>query len=377
MIPDAAGLPEVARLMVELCEIPSPSYQEGDVAARVRAELAALGCVVTEDDAGDVLGAGCGNILGRLPARTAGTPIVLCAHLDTVPVDAPIEVEIMADGRLTNRWSAILGGDDKAAIAAMIVAVREVIREDLPHAGIELLMTPCEEVGLRGAAHFDVSALVGGVGFVYDHTGPIGDIIIAAPWHRRITATFIGRAAHAGMAPEAGRSAIAAAADAISRMRLGRVDAETTANIGMISGGDAINVVPARCDLVGEARSRRPERVAEQISAMVDALTGAAAMAGCDLECRVHNEYEGYQLQGGDVQVAMAERALRRIGIRPRHVLGGGGSDVNALLGKGVASVNLCNAMTDVHTPNESIAVADLERMVALTRAIIAEAAGA
>jgi tripeptide aminopeptidase len=303
--------------------------------------------------------------------------VLLCAHLDTVPVAGPIDVELRDDGTLANRHDAILGADDKAAIAAMLVAVRQVVRDRIPHAGIELLFTPCEEVGLRGAAHFDTRALAARMGFVYDHSGPIGQIVTSAPWHKRISATLVGTAAHAGMQPEAGHSAITAAAKAIARMPLGRTDDATTANIGTISGGQATNVVALRCEVVAEARSRHAARLADQITAMMDALTGAAAESGCDLECRVETQYTGYQLRRGDAQVALAERAFRRLGIAPTRVAGGGGSDVNALLRKGFASVNLCNAMSDVHTANESIAVADLVQMVEVTSAILAEAVDA
>ncbi len=360
--------------MVELCQIPSPSYQEADIAARARRELEALGCEISEDDVGARIGAGCGNLLGRLPATAPGTPVLLCAHLDTVPVGAPIEVEVRADGTLTNRHNAILGGDDKAAIAAMLVGVRQMLRDGTPHAGIEILLTPCEEVGLRGAAGFDPTVLTARMGFVFDHSGPIGQIITSAPWHKRITATFVGTAAHAGMQPEHGHSAITAAAEAIAAMPLGRIDDQTTANIGVISGGEATNVVAPRCQVIAEARSRDPERLAGQITRMMDAMTTAAAAGGCDLECRVETQYTGYRLRRSDPQVALAARALRRVGITPTQVPGGGGSDVNALLRNGFPAVNLCNAMVAVHTGAESISVADIETMVAVTRAILAEA---
>ena len=370
-------LPEVAQLFVELCEIPSPSYGEGEIAVRARRELDALGCEITEDDVAARIGAGCGNLLGRIPATAPGTPVLLCAHLDTVPVTGPIEVEQRPDGSLTNRHDAILGADDKAAIAAMLVGVRQVLRDGSPHAGIEILLTPCEEVGLRGAAAFDPTVLAAQVGFVFDHAGPIGQIIMSAPWHKRITATFLGTAAHAGMQPEDGHSAIAAAAQAIATMPLGRIDAQTTANVGIISGGEATNVVAPRCEMIAEARSRDLAALADQITRMMDVMTAAAVTGGCDLECRVETQYTGYRLRPSDPQVVLAERALARAGIVPTHVPGGGGSDVNALVRNGFAAVNLCNAMVDVHTPSESIAVTDLETMVAVTRAIIAEAVDA
>jgi tripeptide aminopeptidase len=357
--------------MARLCEIPSPSRQEELVAEAVRAELRALGAEVTEDGAAAQIGAGCGNIVGLFaPTAEGGTPIVLCAHLDTVPVTGPIEVDLV-DGHLTNRHGAILGGDDKSAVAVMIEAMRRVRDEGLPHAGVELLFTPCEEIGLRGASAFDPSVLRGRLGFVYDHTGPVGNLVVSAPSLHRIVATFVGRAAHAGIAPEAGRSAIEAAARAISRMPLGRIDAETTANIGTVEGGTATNVVSERCEITAETRSRDEQALAVQLTAMLDALTWAASECEVDLETRVDREFASYRLTEDDPQVRLALAALQSLGHRPVMVASGGGSDVNALLRNGFPAVNLCNGMIDVHTPDERIALSSLEAMFDVTLALI------
>jgi tripeptide aminopeptidase len=371
---ERAGLPEVARLMARLCEIPSPSRQEAAVADVVRAELRALGAEVSEDDAAEALPAGCGNIVARFPATLeGGTPIMLAAHLDTVPNVGPIEVDLV-DGFLTNRHPTILGGDDKSAVAALLVAMRRVRDEGIPHAGVEVVMTPCEEIGLRGAAHFDPSGLRARYGFVFDHTGEVGGIVGAAPSLRKLEATFVGRTAHAGIVPEAGRSAIDAASRAIARMPLGRIDAETTANIGTIHGGTATNVVSERCTITAECRSRSERALAAQLTAMLDALTWAASEGEVDLETLVDNEFSGYSLTERDPQVALAMRALAACGHTPRLVATGGGSDVNAFLRSGLPSVNLCNGMIDVHTADERIAVRTLEQMVEITLALIAEA---
>ncbi len=368
---ELAGLHPAARLMARLCEIPSPSRQEGRVAEVVRGELRALGAEVVEDGAAAAIGAGCGNIIGRFaPTVEGGTPIVLCAHLDTVPVDGPIEVELV-DGHLTNRRPAILGGDDKSAVAVMIEAMRRVRDDGRPHAGVELLFTPCEEIGLRGATAFDPAALRGRLAFVYDHTGPVGDVVVSAPSLHKIAATFIGRASHAGLAPEAGRSAVEAAARAIARMPLGRIDPETTANIGTVSGGTATNVVAERCDVTAEARSRDERALAVQLTAMLDALTWAASECEVDLETRVDKEFTSYRLAEDDAQVRMALEVLTSLGHRPELVVSGGGSDANALLRNGFPAVNLCNGMIDVHTPDERIAVGSLEAMFEVTLALI------
>jgi tripeptide aminopeptidase len=369
-----AGLPEVARLFASLCEIPSPTGEEGRMADAVLRELERLGAEVTQDDAASkVAEAGCNTIVARFAPTVPGMPIMFCAHLDTVPVLGPIDV--VREGEfLTNRHAAILGGDDKAAVAAMLHALERVVYEGIPHAGIELVFTPAEEVGLKGAAHFDPAVLHAHHGFVYDHTGALGGIVISAPTHKEIAVTFRGVAAHAGIQPEEGRSAITAASRAIAAMPLGRIDPCTTANIGTITGGSATNVVAEDCSVTAEARSRDAAALDRQLTAMLDAFTWAATESECDVQVSVRDHFTGYALDEDAPQVAMAAAALGDCGITPRFVASGGGSDVNALLLKGFPCVNLCNAMVDVHTPDERIRVVDIERMVDVTLAIVARA---
>ena len=366
-----AALPPVAQLFVRLCEIPSPSRDEQAIAEVVRQELRALGAHVTEDGAAADIPAGCGNIVARFPATVeGGTPIGLCAHLDTVPNNGPIEVKLV-DGLLTNHRSDILGGDNKSAVAAVIEALRRIVAEGRPHAGIDVILTPCEEIGLQGAKRFDPLATQAKIAFVFDHTGPIGGIVTAAPSLRKIHATFVGRTAHAGIVPEQGRSAIEAAARAISRMPLGRIDPVTTANVGTVRGGTATNVVAERCTITAEARSLDEKVLAQQVMAMLDAMTWAATEAEVDLESRVVNEFTGYRLADRDSQIDLARQALQTCGYEPYLVETGGGSDTNAFLLNGLASVNLCNDMIDVHTPDECIAVESLERTVDVALALV------
>lgn len=368
---DLAALPSAAALMVRLCEVASPSRQEGAVAAIVIEQLQALGATITEDDAASALPAGCNNILASIPGNVeGGTPICLCAHLDTVPNAGPIDV-VLKDGFLQNAHADILGGDNKAAVAAILEAARRVVSEKRPHAGIELLFTPCEEIGLRGAAHFDPARLTAKMAFVFDHTGPIGGIVTAAPSLRKVQATFVGRTAHAGIVPEQGRSAIVAAARAIGRMPHGRIDDSTTANVGTISGGSATNVVAERCTVSAEARSLDDGTLGQQIMEMLDALTWAATEGEVDLETQVVNEFTGYRLASSDPQVRLAKAALTMCGLEPTEIATGGGSDTNAFLKNGLASVNLCNDMVDVHTGDERIAVASVEKTVDVALALI------
>ncbi len=280
----------------------------------------------------------------------------------------------LVDGFLTNHRSDILGGDNKAAVASVLEAVRRIVTDGRPHAGIEVVLTPCEEIGLRGAARLDPASLASRMAFVFDHTGPIGGVICAAPSLRKIDATFVGRTAHAGIVPEQGRSAIEAATRAISRMPLGRIDAVTTANVGTIAGGTATNVVAERCSIAAEARSLDERALSQQVMAMLDALTWAATEAEVDLESRVVNEFTGYRLTERDAQVKLARAALEACGYQPSMVETGGGSDTNAFLVNGLASVNLCNDMVDVHTADERIAVTSLERTVDVALALVATA---
>jgi tripeptide aminopeptidase len=364
------GPSEVTQLFVELATIPSPSGQEREVADRVLDYLRALALDVDEDDAGSRIDSTMGNLYCRIDGTAAGAPLFFCAHLDTVPPEAAIE-PVVEDGIVRNAAGTILGADNKSAVAAMLEATRRVVAENRPHAGIELLFTPKEEVGLRGAAAFDSTRFRAQVGYVYDHAGPVGELVLGAPYQRKIDAVFHGRAAHAGMYPEEGRSAIAAAARAISDLRLGRLDEETTVNVGQISGGTARNVVPEHCTVVAEARSHDEDKLSELVQEMLETLAFAAQVADCDLETKVEGHARGYRFRRDDEPVRLAAAALERAGVQPSYGLSGGGADANVFNERGLQCLNIANGMTDIHTPAERIAVEDLDRMVDVTLALI------
>ena len=362
----------VVDLFTELAAIVSPPGGERPVADRVVAYLRELGLETSEDDAGARVGASAGNVLCRIAATDGanGVPIFLCAHLDTVPPSGPIE-PVVENGVVRNAGGTILGADNKAAVAAMLVAVARLVREQRPHAGVELLFTPKEEVGLLGAKAFDHTTLRARVGFVYDQAAPIGDVVLGAPTQRSLKVAFHGRAAHAGMYPEEGRSAIAAAARAIADFRLGRIDAETTANVGLIAGGTARNIVPERCAFEAEVRSHDEPKLADLVQEMLDAVTFAAGLAECEVETELGETYRGYRFRRGDLPVRLASQALAAAGFEPRFDATGGGADANVFNERGVPCVNLANGMAEIHTPDEHIAVADLERMVDVTLALV------
>lgn len=362
----------VANLLLELCAIPSPSGRERAVADRVTRELDALGLPWDEDGAGPAIGATAGNVLCRLPGRSdGGTPIFLCAHFDTVPLDGELEPVVGEDGIVRNEGGTILGADNKAALAVMLEAVRRIVEDGRPHAGVELLFTPMEEVGLVGAAAFDVERLEARVGYVYDQAAPIGDVVIGSPSAQELKLAFVGRASHAGMYPEEGRSAIVAAARAIVDMPYGRVDPESTVNVGLIRGGTARNVVPERCEIEVEVRSHDHGRVSELLQQLLDAAAFAASTSDCTLETQIEPKYRGYRFRDDDPPVRLAVDALTRTGHAARLVLSGGAADANAFNAQGLACVNLANGMVDIHTSDERIAVDDLERMVDVTLALV------
>ncbi|HWH55763.1 MAG TPA: M20/M25/M40 family metallo-hydrolase [Gaiellaceae bacterium] len=370
------GLPEVAELFVELAALPSPSGSERVVADRVADYLRDLRLDVDEDDAGARIDSTIGNLLCRIDPRGGGMPLFFCAHLDTVPPNGPIE-PVLDDGVIRNGAGTILGADDKSAVAVMLEATRRIVAEGRFHGGIELLFTPKEEVGLRGAAAFDERRLRARVGYVYDHAGPVGEVILGAPFQSKLDVVFHGRAAHSGMYPEEGRSAIAAAARAIADLRLGRLDEETTANVGEIRGGTARNIVPEHCSFVAEARSHDERKLAELIQEMLETITFAAQLAECDVETKSEASARGYRFRKDDEPVRLAVAALERAGVRPSYGLSGGGADANVFNERGLQCLNLANGMTDIHTADERIAVEDLERMVEVTLALVETAHGA
>jgi len=365
-------------LFLELCAIPSPSGRERAVADRVGAYLTGLGLEWDEDGAAARLDGDTGNLYCRLPATNGGggTPIFLCAHTDTVPPEAAIDPVVGEDGIVRNAAGTILGSDNKAAIAAMLEAVRRILDEGRPHAGVELVFTPQEEVSLRGADAFDHARLVATTGFVFDQGTPIGEIVLGSPHARLLDFRFHGRAAHAGMAPEDGRSAIAAAARAIADFRLGRVDEETSANVGQITGGSARNVVPEWCSFTAEVRSHDERKVTELAREMLETAAFAASLADCAVESELRPSFPGYRFRESDAPVRLAARALERVGYGPSYALSGGGADANVFNARGLQCVNLANGMAEIHTPDEHIAVADLEGMVEVTLALVDEARG-
>ena len=359
---------------VRLCEIRSPTGEEREVADTIAAELRALGLEVNEDDAAEAAEAGAGNLLARLPGGQGSRWLMFCAHIDTVPHDGQIEV-VDDQGVFRSRGETILGADNKAAVAVfMELVARQAEADEPPPVGIELLLTVAEEQGLRGAKAFDPSALRSDCGFVLDHASAVGEVIVTTPTQQQVLADFAGVEAHAGIRPEDGNNAIAAAAAAITRMELGRLDEETTANVGLIKGGTSGNVVPGHCGIVAEARSLDAERAAEVAGTLTEACTWGASEHGCDVDVRVHELFRGYRVPPASEALALAGAGLRRAGHEPRRTATGGGSDANALILNGFDCVLLANGTDANHTPQESVSARNLDAMLEVCEGIVAEA---
>ncbi len=359
---------------VRLCEIRSVTGEEREIADSLIAELRAMGLEVSEDDAAGPAQAGSGNILAKLPGRGEGWAM-FCAHIDTVPHPGRIEV-VEADGVFRSHGETILGADNKAAVAVFVeLAARHA--SDPPPVGIELLLTVAEEQGLRGAKAVDPAALRSDCGFILDHASAVGEVITSTPTQQQIVADFTGVEAHAGINPEDGSSAIAAAAAAITRMPLGRLDDGTTANVGTIEGGTASNVVPGRCRVLGEARSIDSGRAAEVAAEMSEACAWGAGEHQCDVDVQVEELFRGYRLPTDSRSLALAEAGMHRAGLDPVRTATGGGSDVNALIANGVDCVLLANGTEGPHTPEECVAARHLDKMLEVCEGILVEAAAA
>ena len=360
---------EKARLnetFAALCRIASPFGHEQECAEHVRGVLREMRIEAEADAAG--------NLLARLPGRGERS-ILLCAHLDTVDDGGvPIEPVIVDDG-WENANDGILGADNKAAVAVILELARRCRVEGSP-VGIEILFTTGEENALEGIKQFDVSQLQSDFGYVFDHATPIGEVVTASPTYFRLAADFHGRAAHAGIRPEAGRSAILAAAQAIAHMPLGRIDEQTTANVGSIQGGaGSTNIVPERCRILAETRSLDASRVEDVVSSIVDAIHDGAAHAECDVDVVSERLFVGYRQKPSAPAVMAAEAALQACGYEPKRIVTGGGSDANVLEANGFECVNLANGTEHNHEPTERVAVAALEGMLDVAFALLDAAA--
>ncbi len=344
---------------IKVAEIASPSFREGALKDYLFERLTGLGLEVEEDETGSKIGGDCGNILARLPGEEKLQSLFFCAHMDTVEPAMGVKV-VFQDGIFRSEGSTILGGDDKAGIAA-ILGMLELLRANpVPHPPLEIIFTVGEEQGLLGSKNFDFSKIKAKFGYVLDSSGPPGTIITAAPAQNKLDITVRGRAAHAGIDPERGINAIQVAGQALAKLRLGRIDAETTANIGLIDGGKATNIVPDHVYIQGEARSidrRKLDALTEEILAT---FTRVAEGVGAKSDVKAELLYPEFRLDTELSVLNYAASAARNAGLPVRFETSGGGSDANIFNAAGIPAANLSIGMEQVHTAEEYLSFKDL-----------------
>jgi tripeptide aminopeptidase len=358
-----------------LAQIDSESRHEADISKVLEKMLTDLGARVCFDDAAQKVGGDCSNLVAKFDGTVDVPPLFLSGHMDTVAPGKGVKVQF-ENGIFTSDGTTILGGDDKSALA-IILEVMEVIKENhLPCPPVEIIFTVCEEIGLLGAKHLDLSLMDAKFGYILDSTDTDG-IVTKAPSANKIHVKVHGRAAHAGAAPEKGISAIFAAATAISTLELGRLDAVTTCNLGTISGGMATNIVPEYVEIHGEARSHDPERLKQVTSNIVFGFETAMERLqaeGQDLprvEIEVEEDFPNTHIPEDHIAITLARKAAGNLGRKLASKTIGGGADANIFFGKGIVAGVLGTGMTDVHTLKESIAISDMENTAQLLLEIL------
>ncbi len=359
----------------ELVRIKCSTKDERQVADVLKGRLVGLGMEVFEDNVGEKIGGNCGNLIAYIDGTIQGAPaLMLTAHMDCVEPCTGIEPQLK-DGMITSAKNTILGADDKAGIAAILEALRIVQEQEIPHGPLQVIFTVAEEGGLDGAKHIEPSLLKADFGYALDSSGAPGEIINMAPGQNNITATIHGKKAHAGVAPEDGINAIVLAGAALAQMKYGRIDFETTANIGIISGGVATNIVPDMALVKCEARSRNMEKLEEQTLHMKETFERVAVSLGGRAEVLVETSYGPYVLTEDAPAIALAVAATKSIDLIPVVQATGGGSDANFFNNYGVPTAVLGVGMNKVHTADEYIKEVDLYNSAELVIALIKTAA--
>ncbi|GGB34473.1 hypothetical protein GCM10011409_09940 [Lentibacillus populi] len=360
---------------MELVQIDSETKQEAKIAGVLKQKFTDLGLDVIEDNSKAETGHGAGNLICNLAGTKADADtIYFTSHMDTVVPGNGIKPSIK-DGYIVSDGTTILGADDKAGLAAILEAIRTLQENKIEHGDIQFVITVGEESGLVGAKALDSSLLKAKYGYAIDSNGAVGDIIVAAPTQAKIFTVIKGKTAHAGVAPEKGVSAITLAAKAIAKMPLGRIDAETTANIGRFAGGQQTNIVCDYVEILAEARSLVPEKMEAQVAKMKDAFETTAEGLGGSAEVDVKIMYPGFNQKAGDQVVEVARNAAKVIGRESKLLKSGGGSDANVIAGFGIPTVNLAVGYEEIHTTNERIPVDELVKVTELITAIVEEAA--
>jgi len=359
----------VVHEFMAIAALNSPSRCEAAVAEYLIRSLGKFGLTATIDDSAPLSGSDTGNIVVRVPGNAPGPTIMLCAHMDTV---SPTEgmVPVLRDGIIISNGETVLGADDKAGIAMIIVALSELLAENVPHGAIEVVFSVQEEAGLFGVSYL-TEPLTADFGYILDGDGPVGTIVNQAPSKVGLYFVVEGRAAHAGVCPEKGINAIVTAAKAIARLRTGRIDAHTTSNVGVISGGKVRNIVPDRAEVAVEVRSTDAGKLEGEVQAVLDAFKAEAVASGALVTFRKEESYVTFTIEETHPVIANAYRAARSLGIQPQLRPSGGGTDANVFNARGLPCVGLGIGKEDNHSPQERIAVTQLEVGVKFVKALV------
>ncbi len=373
------NLERLASVFTALCEIDSPSKQEGRVAAYLKSVFVEMGAEVSEDDSAKQTGSDCGNLFVRFPDEGLDRePVFFNCHMDTVL--PAIGVKVKREGEVfTSAGDTVLGSDDKAGIAVLIEVMRSLQEKNIPYGPVEYIFTTCEEVGLMGVKALDPSSIKAKIGYALDSSG-INRVIVGAPAANRITATIKGVAAHAGLSPEKGISAIHLAAKAIARLKLGRLDPESTANIGLITGGTATNIIPESVLVHGEVRSHTVSKLEEYTQKMKDVFQDEIdnwtdpeniVTDKPSLDFRVIQEYPVMQLDKESAVIKRAKEAATTLDAELDYVVAGGGSDANIFNSLGIQCAIISTGMDKVHSTQETIKLSDMASTADLVMAIL------
>ena len=355
---------------LDYVKIASPSAKEGNFAKILKKDMEDIGFEVIVDDAGIKANSDTGNLIGYLKGTKDVDPIIFCAHMDTVTPCENIE-PVIEDGIIKSAGNTILSGDDKAGIVSILEGIRHIKENNIPHGDIEVIFTICEETGLLGSKYLDYSKVKSKMAFILDSGGDVGEVVVQGPAQNQIFAEFHGRAAHAGLSPEKGISAIQVASRAIDRMKLLRIDEETTANVGTISGGAATNIVADYVSVELEARSLNMEKLNKQTDHMVDTIEEAAKDYKSKVDIRVENIYPVFTVAEDEAILEVIKKAMEKTNLKYHPTSTGGGSDTNIFNGKGIKTVTLGIGMKNAHSVDEYIAVDDIIKSAELVVGII------
>lgn len=365
-------------LFLELVQIDSETGDERYIADVLKQKFTELGLQVKEDDSKSVTGHGAGNLIATLPANETGIePIFFTCHMDTVTPGKGIKPVIGEDGWIRSDGTTILGSDDKAGLASLLEVIKVLSEQEMKHGQIQFVITVGEESGLMGSRAMKPGDVDAKYGYALDSSGETGTICIAAPAQARLEIEIHGKSAHAGVNPEDGISAIQVAGKAISRMKLGRIDSETTANIGKFEGGGASNIVPEYAKLYAEARSLVLEKVENQVASMKEAVESACRDYGARGNVQSRILYPAFKLSEADAVVQVAKQATANLGFSGKTFATGGGSDANVFNGHGIPTANLAVGYEDIHTTSERIKADDIVKAAGFVLEIIRVAAAA